>query len=378
MSFNRELFNDLAWVIEPPFATYKDIVIPGNLDLSELMALVAHAKPLQDRQYLGCFFGRADVVRGPHPWVGGPLIRETILSWRDEPDLFISEFTELQKMHEAMANSKFCFIPRGKSAWSLRFFESLFTNCVPVVLSDKWELPYEEFLDHSQFVIKWPAANTDGLLDYLRSIPDETIVRYMAAAREVRCWFQYPPKKIDVRQKMRKAANFCLDESVSAYEGILRMLLSKKKMGQSNQYQVQQGTQTWRRVLDTDLLEKRKREHPELYEELVMDSYTGAGVKAEDRVGPQDQGAEDREDRLNPLTSHEPTIPSTFQYSDFYHSMVARNDRLLARKSRPGGVQRPLPILDDEEFAAHARLSKRGRLQAEQENGDGDPVNNRT
>lgn len=206
-----ELFNDLAWVIHPPFQTWKDIVIPGNLDLTEIIGLIEHSKPLAEREHLGCFFGRADVVRGPHPWVGGPKIREQMLGWRNEPDLFISEFTALNSMHAAMGSSKFCFIPRGKSGWSLRFFESLFTNCVPVLLSDQWELPFEEFLDLSEVVIKWPASDTKGLLDYLRSIPDAVIEKYMAKAREIRCWYQYPPKKIDVRHGMRKAHNLCLD-----------------------------------------------------------------------------------------------------------------------------------------------------------------------
>eukprot|EP00392_Amoebophrya_sp_AT5.2_P000170 g170.t1 len=137
-------------------------------------------------------------------------------------------------MHAAMGNSKFCFIPRGKSAWSLRLFESLFTNCVPVLLSDKWELPFEDFLDTTKFVIKWPAANTTNLLGFLRSIPDAVVDRYMAAAREVRCWYQYPPKRIDVRHGMRKAHNLCQDETVSAYDGILKTLMLKKRGGVSN------------------------------------------------------------------------------------------------------------------------------------------------
>lgn len=59
-----ELFNDLAWVSEPTFETWRDVVIPGHLDLSELISLVNHAKPLAERKWLGCFFGRADVARG--------------------------------------------------------------------------------------------------------------------------------------------------------------------------------------------------------------------------------------------------------------------------------------------------------------------------
>merc|ERR1712003_174996 len=98
------------------------------------------------------------------------------------------------EMHGTMGNARFCFVPKGKSAWSLRFFEALFANCVPVVLSDHWELPFEAFLDLPSFVIKWPMhAVDDKLLDVLRQTPDEVVEAYMARSRESRCWFVYPP-----------------------------------------------------------------------------------------------------------------------------------------------------------------------------------------
>ena len=50
----------------------------------------------------------------------------------------------------------------------------------------------------------------------------------------MRCWYQYPPKKVDVRHTMRKAHNLCQDDSISAYNGILHMLLAKKRGGVSS------------------------------------------------------------------------------------------------------------------------------------------------
>ncbi len=39
-------------------------------------------------------------------------------------------------------SSRFCFVPRGKSAWSSRLFRILFGKCVPVILNDDYELPF--------------------------------------------------------------------------------------------------------------------------------------------------------------------------------------------------------------------------------------------
>lgn len=70
-------------------------------------------------------------------------------------DVFVG-YTNLDNMHNLMGDSKFCFIPRGKSAWSLRLYEAFFADCIPVLLSDFWELPFEEFIDYSEIIIRWP------------------------------------------------------------------------------------------------------------------------------------------------------------------------------------------------------------------------------
>eukprot|EP00971_Amphidinium_carterae_P070035 1385809-Amphidinium_carterae.1 len=98
-------------------------------------------------------------------------------------------------MHGAYGKARFCFVPRGKSGWSLRLFEAMFAGCVPVILSDKWELPFEDFLDVTQAVIKWPSTQIGPqLISYLRSLPDAVVQSYMDAIARVRCWYFYTPR----------------------------------------------------------------------------------------------------------------------------------------------------------------------------------------
>lgn len=119
-----------------------------------------------------------------------------------------------------LRNAKFCLAPRGESSWTLRFYESYFvvslslslnlsiylstcpptnviyicicrirngTNwltlniqfffsyfqeCVPVILSDQAELPFQNVIDYTQISIKWPASRIGPeLFEYLESIP---------------------------------------------------------------------------------------------------------------------------------------------------------------------------------------------------------------
>jgi len=230
-----ELFNDFAWISVPPFQTWKDIAIPGALDLTEVQSLLAAERSLNDREHLAAFFGRVDIARGAHPWVGGIDARQKVLALKefDETgdELVFGDNKTHDIMHSAYGNSRFCFVPRGKSGWSLRLFEAIFAGCVPVMLSDKWELPFEDFLDVTRFVIKWPMEQIDrNLLVYLRSLPLRVVQDYMDEAKRVRCWYFYPPRRFDIRASLRHNFRICPEGlGQDAFRGLLRVLAAKRR-----------------------------------------------------------------------------------------------------------------------------------------------------
>ncbi|CAE8602081.1 unnamed protein product [Polarella glacialis] len=176
------LFNDAANVLDPPFDTWRDIAIPGYLHRHEVISLAQQARPLAKREHLAVFLGRIDPSRGSHPGAGGTDVRGAIRRLQEKGKVFVAQNLSMPEMHAVMGNSRFCFVPKGKSAWSLRFYESLFANCVPVVLSDFWELPFESFLDLPSFVIKWPMDKVgDRLMEYLEALSDEVLETKVAS-----------------------------------------------------------------------------------------------------------------------------------------------------------------------------------------------------
>lgn len=234
-----EVFNDLAWQAEPPFQTWKDVAVPGSLDLVEVISALSKSKPLAQRRFLAAFYGRADKDRGPHPWVGGVDVRRELIELKKLPgssDLHFGDGATLEVMHAAYGDAKFCFVPRGKSGWSLRLFEVMFAGCVPVMLSDRWELPFEDFLDVTRFVIKWPSTKIGiELLDYLRSLPDSVVQSYMDEIERVRCWYFYPAKPLDVRYNLQVKHNICpAEQRKDAFRGILRSLLRKRRRSRTS------------------------------------------------------------------------------------------------------------------------------------------------
>lgn len=228
------LFNDFPDITEPCFDTWKDIAIPGYLHRHEVLSLSSQARPLSEREHLAVFLGRADPSRGPHPATGGADVRGAIRKLHSEGKIFVGQNLSIPDMHGVMGNAKFCFVPKGKSAWSLRFFEALFANCVPVVLSDYWELPFQDFLNVPSFVIKWPMESVgDELLGYLASLPDEVVEAYMESSRRLRCWYVYPPllHEVDFDPEHDQLYKVCPNlAEENAFEAIMLLLERKSRI----------------------------------------------------------------------------------------------------------------------------------------------------
>ncbi|XP_010534533.1 PREDICTED: probable glucuronosyltransferase Os03g0107900 isoform X2 [Tarenaya hassleriana] len=175
------------------FDTWKDIIIPGNVDdgMTRNGPPAVRPLPLSKRKYLANYLGRAQGKAGRIKLI------ELSKQYPDKlecPDLKFSGNEKLGRSEyfEHLRNAKFCLAPRGESSWTLRFYESFFVECVPVILSDKVELPFQNVIDYSRVSIKWPSTRiSTELLDYLASISDKDIEGMIERGREIRCVFVY-------------------------------------------------------------------------------------------------------------------------------------------------------------------------------------------
>ncbi|KAJ6730585.1 EXOSTOSIN FAMILY PROTEIN [Salix viminalis] len=202
------------------FNTWKDIIIPGNVEdgMTKRGVAMVQPLPLSKRKYLANYLGRAQGK------VGRLKLIELAKQFPDKlesPELKFSGPDKYGRIEyfQHLRDAKFCLAPRGESSWTLRFYESFFVECVPVILSDQAEFPFQNVIDYTQISIKWPSTRIGlELLEYLESIPDENIEHMLAAGRQVRCLWVYAPEI----------------ESCSAMQGIMWELQRKvRKFHQS-------------------------------------------------------------------------------------------------------------------------------------------------
>lgn len=103
---------------------------------------------------------------------------------------------------EGMRLSKFCLHPAGDTPSSCRLFDAIASHCVPVIVSDYIELPFEDEIDYRGFSLFFSveeALRPDYLLGQLRQIKKERWLEMWKALKNVAHHFEfhYPPKKDD-------------------------------------------------------------------------------------------------------------------------------------------------------------------------------------
>jgi len=250
MMTETELWNPYRDVVQPDYTPYKDIIVPGKLGLEDMMSLGKMAQPFHQREVLGHFIGWP---RPPHPSVQDPKtcqdascplnVRSVLLAMKGEPDMHLDVDVPYVESFIGLTNSNFCFVPRGKSAWSSRFFQTFFAGCVPIVLNDLYEPPFGEIVDLPSAIIKWPMKEVPVLVDYLRQMKEnnpEDMLALHLAGKELRCWYAWPPSWVEwswVEVNKSKFNKTCSQWHVkNAYVAVTRLLATKAGTGHRRFY----------------------------------------------------------------------------------------------------------------------------------------------
>lgn len=94
-----------------------------------------------------------------------------------------------------MHNSMFCLAPEGWHPWSPRPYYGLLLGCVPVVLSERQELAFEDVVPYDDIVVWVRPDDVFSLNSILRSITSEDIMRRLQLMEKLWPMFWYGEHK---------------------------------------------------------------------------------------------------------------------------------------------------------------------------------------
>ncbi|XP_073130278.1 probable arabinosyltransferase ARAD1 isoform X2 [Henckelia pumila] len=151
----------------------KDVILPyvPNVD-------VCDSKCLSDAKRTTLLFFRGRLKRN----AGGKIRAKLVTELTGANDVIIEEGTAGEGGKAAaqigMQKSTFCLNPAGDTPSSARLFDAIVSGCIPVIVSDELELPFEGILDYRKiavFVDSSDVMQPGWLLSFLRSIPSTQI-----------------------------------------------------------------------------------------------------------------------------------------------------------------------------------------------------------
>lgn len=152
--------------------------------------------PSSNRPTLAFFAG------GMHGYVR-PILLEY---WHNkEPDMKIMgpmprDIEAKARYREFMKSSKYCICAKGYEVHTPRVVESIYYECVPVIISDNYVPPLFEIFDWESFALFVSEDDIPNLRDILVSIPEERYIVMQRRLRMVRRYFLWHkvPEKYDL------------------------------------------------------------------------------------------------------------------------------------------------------------------------------------
>ncbi len=169
----------------------KDIIIPYFTSEIEIFSKISFPGPL-----LLYFNGGHNPKEGYRTLLSN-TIQDYLNSINPRPTDIIYSLQPIpaQEYISYMMRSKFCLCVRGDTKSSRRLFTAVAVNCIPVIIADWIELPFESIIDYNRFVIRFPESiihRIPDMIKYLRNITSDQIELMKRSLTEAKDLLLYP------------------------------------------------------------------------------------------------------------------------------------------------------------------------------------------
>ena len=184
---------DLA---DADFVPHKDVTLPPNVGdgcptctQGGGPAPTGSTPPALFRRHLAFFAGQFDRGRVR------PRVKE--LFWAHDGFVLIDGFLAPADYQALLQTSVFCLFLRGHRAWSPRLLDALWHGCIPVIVSDGYDLPLAELIDWNAVALLVPEAQLPTLPGRLRAVPQGRRQAMQLAGWRARAWLTWPAQPYD-------------------------------------------------------------------------------------------------------------------------------------------------------------------------------------
>ncbi|KAK7306887.1 hypothetical protein VNO77_44847 [Canavalia gladiata] len=119
---------------------------------------------------------------------------------KDKDVLVFEKLPDGISYHETMKKSKYCICPSGYEVASPRIVEAIYAQCVPVIMSQQYVLPFSDVLNWDSFSVQISVSDIPQVKDILLGISEEKYKRLHEGVMQVQRHFviNNPPKRYDV------------------------------------------------------------------------------------------------------------------------------------------------------------------------------------
>ncbi|XP_050206943.1 probable glycosyltransferase At3g07620 [Mercurialis annua] len=195
--YERQLyFNSIRVLCNANTSEYfnpkKDASFPEiNLITGEITDLTGGFPP-SNRTILAFFAGK----------MHGKLRPILFQHWKEKDNdvLVYEKIPDGISYQEMMKKSRFCICPSGHEVASPRIVEAIYAECVPILISQGYILPFSDVLNWDSFSIQVSVSDIPNLKNILLGVPEEKYLKMQQGVKQVQRHFviNNPPKRFDV------------------------------------------------------------------------------------------------------------------------------------------------------------------------------------
>lgn len=131
--------------------------------------------------------------------LNSPVRQELERAWSSDDKIMVHKGRVPYPYSEALLTSKFCLHAKGFEVNTARLGDAMYYGCVPVVIANHYDLPFQDILDWTKFSIVISSLDIPLLKKTLEAVTDEQYAELHSQVLQARKHFQWhnPPQEYD-------------------------------------------------------------------------------------------------------------------------------------------------------------------------------------